>query len=67
MVHPHSRITSIEREEVPTPAAPQVDPGHVLLSDRSQPHGTRSGLIVFTGDVWRYADRRQTREVGGEC
>lgn len=24
----------------------------MLLSDRSQPHGTRSGLIAFTGDVW---------------
>ena len=38
--------------------------------DRSQTHRTRSGLIAFTGHVrerQRCADRRQAREVGGEC
>lgn len=38
--------------------------------DRSQTHRTSSGLIAFTGDIrerQRCADRRQAREVGGEC
>ena len=47
---PSTQQNNIHRKgEVSTPAAPRVDPGHVLLSDQSQPHGT-----VSTGDVWEH-------------